>query len=335
MRAPEAPMGWPRATAPPFTFTFSGLSFSWRVTAIAATAKASFNSTRSTSSSRSQPVFASSFSTASTGAIITHFGSTPLTACATMRAIGCLPKRAAFFSLVTITAAAPSFVPGAFPAVTVPSFLNAGFSLARISSEVSSRGDSSILIMIGSPFFCGISTGTICALKIQDFIARIFIFFGDQFTGYAHVKIFVYVPQAVVDHGIDHFLIAEAEAAACAFQQIRAIGHGLHAASDDHFRFAQLHRLRREADGLQTGAANFVDGHCRDARIEAAAQRRLARGILAQARLHNVAQDRFVHLIRLDAGAAHYFGDDFRAEFRRRERREPAHEFSDGRAHGA
>src|SRR5882672_8285080 len=83
MRAPLAPIAWPIATAPPFTFTFSGFSLSWRVTAIAATAKASFSSTRSTSLSRSQPVFLRSFSTASTGAIITHFGSTPLTACAT------------------------------------------------------------------------------------------------------------------------------------------------------------------------------------------------------------------------------------------------------------
>src|SRR5882672_8725624 len=107
MRAPLAPMGWPRATAPPFTLTFSGLSLSWRVTAMAATAKASLSSTRSTSLLRSHPVFASSFSTASTGAIMTHFGSTPLTACATIRAMGCLPSRAALRSLVTMSAAAP------------------------------------------------------------------------------------------------------------------------------------------------------------------------------------------------------------------------------------
>ena len=53
--------------------------------------------TRSTSLSRSQPVFARSFSTASTGAIITHFGSTPLTACATMRAMGSCRGARRFF----------------------------------------------------------------------------------------------------------------------------------------------------------------------------------------------------------------------------------------------
>ena len=167
------------------------------------------------------------------------------------------------------------------------------------------------------------------------FLARDFIFFRDQLAGYAHVKIFVHVPQTVVDHGINHFLIAQAETAARAFQQVRTIGHGFHAAGDDHFGFAELHRLRREADGFQSGAANFVDSHGRHARVEAAAQRGLTRGILAEARLDDVAQNRFVNLIWLDASAAHYFAHDFRAKLRCRERREATHELSDGRAHGA
>src|SRR5438270_63639 len=75
-------------------------------------------------------------------------------------------------SLVTVNAAAPSLVPGALPAVTVPSFLNAGFSFARASIVVSSRGDSSYLITSGSPFFCGTSMGRICASKKQDLRAR-------------------------------------------------------------------------------------------------------------------------------------------------------------------
>src|SRR5579875_2248692 len=104
--------------------------------------------------------------------IITHFGSTPLVACATMRARGCLPSFAATRSLVTTSAAAPSLVPGALPAVTVPSFLNAGLRRARASREVSSRGDSSDLMMIGAPFFCGISMGRIWSLTKQDFVAR-------------------------------------------------------------------------------------------------------------------------------------------------------------------
>ena len=99
---------------------------------------------------------------ASTGAISSHLGSMPETDCATMRAIGVRPSCAAVRSLVTTTAAAPSLVPGALPAVTVPSFLNAGRSLASASSEASARGDSSRRTMMGSPFFCGTSIGTIC-----------------------------------------------------------------------------------------------------------------------------------------------------------------------------
>ena len=43
----------------------------------------------------------------------------------------------------------------------------------------------------------------------------------------------------------------------------------------------------------------------------------------------------FVDGVRLDAGAAHGFGDDFCAEFWRGKRRESAHEFSHRRADGA
>ena len=154
-------MGCPSATAPPFTFTFAGSKPSLRVTASAATANASFNSINSTSSFF-HPIFFSNFSKASTGAIITHLGSTPLTACPTMRAIGSRPFFCAHSSEVTTSAAAPSFVPGAFPAVTVPSFLNAGRSRASFSTEVSARGPSSFLNTIRSPFLCGISTGRIC-----------------------------------------------------------------------------------------------------------------------------------------------------------------------------
>ena len=50
MRAPEAPIGWPSATAPPLTFTFSGSAPSSFVELSTTDEKASFSSTRSTSS---------------------------------------------------------------------------------------------------------------------------------------------------------------------------------------------------------------------------------------------------------------------------------------------
>ena len=75
MRAPEAPMGWPRAIAPPFTLTRAASSFSSRATARLWAAKASFNSHRSIAS-MSSPAFSSAYRTAGTGPMPITRGST-------------------------------------------------------------------------------------------------------------------------------------------------------------------------------------------------------------------------------------------------------------------
>ena len=51
MRAPDAPIGWPRAIAPPFTLTFDSSTPSIRTELIATDANASLISNRSMSSS--------------------------------------------------------------------------------------------------------------------------------------------------------------------------------------------------------------------------------------------------------------------------------------------
>ena len=71
-------------------------------------------------------------------------GSRPDTPDDTMRASGVMPSSAAFVSLITTTAAAPSFSGQALPAVTVPSGRNTGLSLASPSAVVPSRGQSSV-----------------------------------------------------------------------------------------------------------------------------------------------------------------------------------------------
>ncbi len=73
-----------------------------------------------------------------------------------MVALGCQPNCFARSSSTMRTAAAPSLMPEALPAVTHPSSLKAGFSAARASREVS-RGCSSVAK--GSSFLRG--TGTI------------------------------------------------------------------------------------------------------------------------------------------------------------------------------
>ena len=58
MRAPEAPIGWPRAIAPPLTLTLSSSTPSIRTELRATEAKASLISQRSTSSGL-LPIFSS------------------------------------------------------------------------------------------------------------------------------------------------------------------------------------------------------------------------------------------------------------------------------------
>ena len=72
---------------------------------------------------------------------------------------------------MTTSAAAPSFKPGALPAVTVPPFWNAGGSLPSVSIVVSGRMGSSSATQIGSPFFCGMCTQTISFLNRPAFVA--------------------------------------------------------------------------------------------------------------------------------------------------------------------
>ena len=60
MRAPDAPIGWPSAQAPPFTLTLSCDTPSSFMSAMGTTAKASLTSHRSTSSTV-QPALASAF----------------------------------------------------------------------------------------------------------------------------------------------------------------------------------------------------------------------------------------------------------------------------------
>mmetsp|Transcript_14236 Transcript_14236/g.35525 ORF Transcript_14236/g.35525 Transcript_14236/m.35525 type:complete len:226 (+) Transcript_14236:152-829(+) len=159
-RAPDAPIGWPSAIAPPQTFTRAASSRSCWQTARLCAAKASFASTRSRSSTR-HPALARHLRTAGTGPIPITRGSTPALAAATIRARTGVPVEAAYSSEATRSAAAPSFSPDALPAVTLPSFWKAGRSFASLSAVTPGLGYSSRAKSSGSPFFCGTGTATI------------------------------------------------------------------------------------------------------------------------------------------------------------------------------
>ncbi len=98
-------------------------------------------------------------------------GSSPASANCTMRARGVRPSRAAASSLVTSTAAAPSLICDEFPAVTNPSGLNAGLSVASRSRVVSGRMPSSAVIGRDFPSTT-IGTGTSSRSKRASAVAR-------------------------------------------------------------------------------------------------------------------------------------------------------------------
>jgi len=82
----------------------------------------------------------------------------------TISAIGFRLYLATASSEATMVMDAPSLRPEAFPAVTVPSFLKAGLSVARTSGVDFRLGNSSVSKIV-SPFLPGTTTGTISSLK--------------------------------------------------------------------------------------------------------------------------------------------------------------------------
>ena len=119
-------------------------------TATACTENASLSSKRSTSCERPADLLARRLRTASTGVISTSFGAQAARRLADDARQRRQAERAARVSAaITTSAAAPSLTPGALPAVTVPSFLNAGFSAPSDSAVVSARIDSSRSTTIG------------------------------------------------------------------------------------------------------------------------------------------------------------------------------------------
>eukprot|EP00043_Microstomoeca_roanoka_P023604 m.258924 g.258924 ORF g.258924 m.258924 type:complete len:349 (+) comp32889_c0_seq1:304-1350(+) len=132
IRAPEAPIGWPMAMAPPFTFTMDGSQPISLLTAQACAAKASFASTRSRSSAF-QPALSSALREAKIGPTPMIDGSSPAVAYEAMRASGVRPRFSASSADISNTAAAPSLMPDALAAVTEPSLVKAGRSFCIAS----------------------------------------------------------------------------------------------------------------------------------------------------------------------------------------------------------
>src|SRR5829696_4336575 len=226
-RAPDAPIGWPMAMAPPFTFTIAGSQPMSLLTAMACAAKASLASTRSRSLTF-QPAFSSALRDAGIGPDPMTAGSTPAVAQETIFASGVRPRFLASSALINTSAAAPSLRPEALPAVTVPSLLKAGFSLAIASSVVPGRIYSSWSTMT-SPFLDGDGNDLVPEpaglLRILGLVLRAggkrvllyaadLPFGGDVLRGDAHVIAVEGVQQAILQHGVDELGVAHLGAVA-------------------------------------------------------------------------------------------------------------------------
>ena len=118
------------------------------------------------------------------------------------------------------------------------------------------------------------------------------------------MQVVVHVPQAVADHGVDQFAVAQAIAGAGLGQQVGGGRHVLRAAGHDHCGLAALDGLRGQHHRFQTRAAHLVDRGGADGDGQAGADGRLPGDVLAQARADHVAEDHFIDLVGRHAAAA-------------------------------
>ena len=122
-----------------------------------------------------QPAFSSALREAGIGPVPITAGSTPVVAQDTTLASGFRPRFSASSAVISTTAAAPSLMPDALPAVTEPSLEKAGFSLAMASTVAPWRGYSSWSTTT-SPLRVFTVTGTISSLKRPSFWAASALF---------------------------------------------------------------------------------------------------------------------------------------------------------------
>ncbi len=139
----------------------------------------------------------------------------------------------------------------------------------------------------------------------------------DDLSGDAHVELVVGVPEAVVHHRVDERHVVDPNPPAGLLDQIGSPAHRLHAPREDDVRRTPSNHVRREHDGLQSGAAHLVDGHGADAIRQAGGQRGLAGRVLAQSRGDHVAHDDLLDVGGDQAGAVHRLRDDRTAELDR------------------
>ncbi len=208
------------------------------------------------------PARSSAFLIAPIGATPMYSGSLPHVAAVMIRARGLRPSSAAFSALMSNDAAAPSLSGQALPAVTVPSSLNAGFSVASFSSVVPARGPSSLETTVPSSSVSGtISRSKNAGLLGRDgallralgvvvlLLARDAVALGDVLGGQAHRDVRVGLA-GLLPWSFSFW--SSGCAASCALVVAR---DELDAAGDVDVALARLDRVGGDADRVETRRA--------------------------------------------------------------------------------
>ena len=236
--------------------------------------------------------------------------------------------------LITTTAQAPSEICDAEPAVIVPSLENAGRSLAErlgggVAADALVLGDhdrvapalrdldrhdlvveDAVLPGLGGPLVG--AGGERVLLLAGEVGAGDVALLGQR----AHRLVGELVAEGVVGHRVDQRGVAVLEALARLRQQVRRLGHRLHAAGDDDLVLAGADQLVGQRDRVDAGEADLVDRDRRDVHRDAGLDGGLAGGDLAGAGLDDLAHDHVLDLVAGDAGLLQRALDGDAAEVR-------------------
>ena len=277
-RAPDAPIGWPSAMAPPLGLKTSLPRPRSRCEARPTAANASLTSiARRSSSATSLLASAARMALAGCSCRLLSGPATTPWAPISARTRSATPSCSALARDMTTTAAAPSEICEALPAVMVPSLRNAGFRRPSVSAVVPGRTPSSSLNRTGSPLRCGTGTSTISSGEAAvldrgggQLVAAggvLVLLLAGEAVGVvvllgrlAHRLVVEGVEEPVVEGGVDELGVAVAVALARLGQQVRRLGHRLHAAGDDDLELAGADELVGHRDGAQARQADLVDG---------------------------------------------------------------------------
>ena len=205
-----------------------------------------------------------------------------------------------------MTQLAPSFTPGALPAVVVPSGSNTGFSAASFSTvvsrpdrlvgrDVADRDDLVVeaarVLRRRGALLRARAHSSCCSREIPS--SRATCEFCWTMCSPSKRR-----REPVEDHRVDQLAVPEAIAEARLLQQVRRVRHRLHAAGHDDVDVAGPDHRVGDLDRADRRRAHLVDRVGRRLDRQAGRDRRLSRRRLARAALQHLAHD---HVLRLAA----------------------------------